>query len=122
MNFVLDNKAMNYNKVMCLYDYEIEPDPKAICDDLDNATELVKYRHVRKGFMITVAELNNYYYLIQCVKHDESGSYINNIYVSENKNDMLAIAKFLNKNLMELAHSYKEQIENVGVEYQKWVG
>lgn len=75
----------------------------------NDAKRLSIYKHKGKGYLISVWELDNKYYLIQCLRN-EFKTFNTTIYISNEKNDMLNIAKFLQENVDSIMKDYKNQI------------
>ena len=75
----------------------------------DNVIKHAYYRHTKKGYQVSVWELNDKIYLVNCVR-DMEHNYVTTIYISDNLNDMLGIAKFLVNNIEDIMKDYKNQI------------
>ena len=83
-----------------------------IFTELQNSDDAVRhyyYRNVKIGHQLTVYELNNKIYLTNCMR-DPDYNYITTIYISNNLDDMINIAKFLRVNMKQIADDYKQQI------------
>lgn len=75
----------------------------------DDVKKHAYYRHTKKGYQVSVWELNQKIYLVNCIR-DLDHNYITTIYISDNLNDMLGIAKFLVSNIDDIMKDYKNQI------------
>lgn len=75
----------------------------------DNAIKHAYYRHTKKGYQVSVWELDNKIYLVNCIR-DLDYNYVTTIYISDNLNDMLGISKFLISNIDGIMNDYKNQI------------
>ena len=74
-----------------------------------DANRLAFYKHRNKGYLISVWEMEGRYYLIQCLRN-EFKTFNTTIYISNDKDDCLNIAKFLDKNADQVMKDYKQQI------------
>ena len=126
---LLNQKGRNHIKVMLLKDCELEmPEDAAekikFCEKVfatlqqEEATRHYYYRNVKKGYQITVYQINDMVYLTNCIR-DMDHNYISTIYVSKNLNDMNSIAKFLRQNIETVMSDYKEQIIEGKEEWDK---
>jgi uncharacterized HAD superfamily protein len=117
---LLNNNARNHIKFLPLNNSveipETEKERILWCEsrfnELSNADNIIRhftYKNGKKGYSIGVWEYNGLYYLIQCIKN-EFGTYNDVIYIEKNKDDLIAIAKFLQKNIITIMSDYKEQI------------
>lgn len=117
---LLSEKKRNHIKIMPLCDFDDIPDDEAgkinWCEskynELQNSSEAVNlylYKNAPKGYLISVWQLNNLYYLIQCIRN-EFKTYNSVIYINNNENDTLNIAKFLKANIQQIMADYKQQI------------
>ena len=93
-----------------------EENQSKFCEDLflelqndESAIRHYYYRNVKLGHQITVYESKNKIYLTNCMR-DLDYNYVTTIYISDNLNDMLGIAKFLRQNMKQIADDYKNQI------------
>lgn len=75
----------------------------------NNAIKYAYYRHTKKGYQVSVWQLDDKIYLVNCIR-DLDYNYVTTIYISDNLNDMLGIAKFLVSNIDDIMHDYKNQI------------
>ena len=75
----------------------------------DDAENLVTYKNRARGYLISVWQLNTRYYLIQCIRN-AAGAFNDTIYISNEKDDLLSIARFLKENIETIMSDYKEQI------------
>lgn len=75
----------------------------------EDAKRLICHANRRKGYMITVWELDGMGYLCQCLRTN-TGVYVSTIYVSKDLDDLVAIAKFLRDNVETAMADYKKQI------------
>lgn len=116
---LLNEKARNHIKIMPLTDVvlpEDEGDKIRWCEaqynlllNSNDAKRLYYYKNVRSGILIAVWELNDLYYIIQSIRN-EFKTYNNVIYIHNEKNDCINIAKFLRTNMTEIMADYKQQI------------
>lgn len=117
---LLNNNARNHIKIMALYNNPDVPDDEGErirwCEKMfnnlqnsDKAVRIFSNKHVKKGFAISVWELDGLYYLIQSIRN-EFGTYNNVIYINDIKEDTLNIAKFLKENAIGLMNDYRKQI------------
>lgn len=74
-----------------------------------DANRLFLAKHKGKGYMISVWEYKGVYYIIQCLRN-EFKTFNTVIFVNENLNDSLAIAKFVEQNITEIMSDYKNQL------------
>ena len=94
---------------------------KSIFQELQQSDNVIKhayYRHTKKGYQVSVWELNQKIYLVNCIR-DLDYNYITTIYIGDNLNDMLGIAKFLVNNIDEIMRDYKNQILEGKEEFDK---
>ena len=118
---LLNERARNHIKIMPLTDVilpEDEGDKIRWCEEQynlllnsDDAKRLYYYKNVRSGILIAVWELNDLYYIIQSIRN-EYKTYNNVIYIHNERNDCINIAKFLRNNMTEIMSSFKQQIED----------
>lgn len=80
---------------------ELEEDTKAV--------KLYNYSSIKKGFSVTVWESKGLYYMVQCIRN-EFRTYNTTIYIHNQKQDCINIAKFLRKNVISIMNDYKQQI------------
>lgn len=117
---LLNTKGRNHIRIFPLKDIIKMPEDGAekikLCESIfvelqqsDNAVRHAYYRHTKKGYQVSVWELNNKIYLVNCVR-DMEHNYVTTIYIGDNLNDMLGIAKFLVNNIEEMMEDYKNQI------------
>lgn len=86
----------------------------------DEAIKHAYYRHTKKGYQVSVWELNKKIYLVNCIR-DMDYNYVTTIYISDNLNDMLGIANFLKDNIEEIMRDYKNQIIEGQEAYQEYI-
>ena len=128
---VLNNHGNNYNRVKAQGNIKIPSDEaeqirwcKAIFDDLkasNNATCLFSRVNSKKGFMFSVWELSEKYFLTMSLSsgiRDENNTpiYVNTFIVSDDlndKNDFVAIAKCLSQNFITIGNNYIKQINDI---------
>ena len=115
---LLNTKGRNHIRIFPLKNIiEIpEENTSKFCEqifvELQQSEDVIRhayYRHTKKGYQVSVWELNNKIYLVNCVR-DMEHNYITTIYIGDNLNDMLGIAKFLVNNIEEMMKDYKNQI------------
>lgn len=75
----------------------------------NDITRLCFYSHTKKGYLITVYEMDNLYYLVLCIRN-EFRTYNTTIYIDTEKEQLIGIAKFLDKNNSQIMKDYKNQI------------
>lgn len=119
MNKILLNKnGRNHIRIMPLKGIIELPteNTSKFCEQLfldlqndDNAKRHYYYRNVKLGHQVTVYESDNKIYLTNCMR-DLDYNYVTTVYISDNLNDMLNIAKFLRANMKQIAEDYKNQI------------
>ena len=78
------------------------------------------YRNVKIGHQVTVYESDNKIYLTNCIR-DLDYNYVTTIYISDNLNDMIGIAKFLRANMKQIAEDYKNQILEGAEEFKEFI-
>ena len=127
---LLNNNSRNHIKFMpCTNKLDIPQDEKnqiIWCQEkfaeLElNGVELNHYSSRKKGILLSVYELNDLYYLVQCLRNEQEGIfyaktsktkdikiYNTTIYILESKNDASSIWEFLRKNNSEVMNDYKE--------------
>lgn len=114
---LLSNNGRNHIKMFPLYKNPEIPEDEGEkikwCEEKfnklqtsDAATRLFYYKNVREGVLISVWELDNLYYLINCIRN-EFGTYNDTIYINDIKLDTLASAEFLKQNAIKLMDEYK---------------
>lgn len=116
---VLEPNARNHFKVLLLGVDNIPESEKEqillaekMYNELEqdnNREKLYRFSSQKKGIMISVFKSNNRGYLIQSIKN-EFETYNNTVYVSDNINDLVNIAKFLRSNITDIMSDYKQQI------------
>lgn len=74
-----------------------------------DAKRLSIFKNKNRGYLISVWEMGERYYLIQSLKN-EFGTYNNTIYISKYKDDMVSIAQFLKQNIETIMDDYRNQI------------
>ena len=121
MNRLLINQhARNHIKIFPLYKgAEIPEDEgdqirwaKAQFEELQQSNEaerLFIYRSNKKGFLVSVWRLHDLYYIVQCIRN-EFRTYNTIIYINNEKEDSINIAKFLQANAITIMKDYKQQI------------
>ena len=75
----------------------------------EDAVRIARYSHPKKGYLISLWELNGLYYLIQSLRN-EFGTYNDTVYLSRNRKDCESIAKFLDRNVDGIMRDYRSQI------------
>lgn len=118
---LLNQKGRNHIKVMLIKDSGLEmPEDNAekikFCETIfadlqhnDNAIRHFYYRNTKKGYQITVYQIDELIYLTNCIR-DLDYNYVTTIYVSKNLNDLKGIAKMLRENIETIMQDYKDQI------------
>lgn len=117
---VLNEKGRNHIKILPLKDMtlpETNKEKLELCEsiynslrDRNDAKRLSIYKNSKRGVMITVWSMDDNYYLIQSLRDPGNLYYINTIYMSHEKDDLLSIAKFLQKSLTTIGSDYKKQL------------
>lgn len=74
-----------------------------------DAKRLVIYKHKGKGYLISVWELDGLYYLVECIRN-EFKTFNVTIYMDNQKEQMISIAKFIQENIDAIMADYKQQI------------
>lgn len=123
---LLADKANNYISIFPLKkDIEIPENKeeqiewcKKTFENLQKSTEAKRlhiYRNVKSGILVSVWELDNYYYIIQSIRKPLTREYNNIIYINTEKEDSIQIAKVLTQNYrdyMKNRGNFQENIEN----------
>lgn len=119
---LLNNNGRNHIKFFPMKDVfddipEKEGDQIRWCEEKFNelqksneAKRLKVFVNRKKGYMISVWELNGNYYLIQCLRNNNR-SYNSTIYISKEKQDSLSIAEFLYQNIDSVMTDNKELLK-----------
>ena len=76
------------------------------------ANKLYLDSNKRKGYLVGVWELDGIIYLVMSIR-TAKGVFNNVIYMSKNKEDLVAIAKFLVENITEISNSFKENLDKM---------
>lgn len=115
----LNDKGRNHIKVLPLSDagLTVPTDDaekirwcKSVYTNLKNrGVNVETFKNRAKGYLIGVWELDGLYYLIQSIRNF-SGVFVNTIYISKERGDLLSIAKFLKENADTIMDDYKQQI------------
>ena len=71
---------------------------------------LAYYSHRRKGYRISVWEMDDLYYLCVSIRTISGQTYVTTIYIDTEREQLLSIAKFLDKNNERIMSDYKDQI------------
>ena len=130
MNKILLNKnGRNHIRIMPLNGIIELPteNTSTFCEELfnklqndDSAVRHYYYRNVKLGHQVTVYESDNKIYLTNCMR-DPDYNYVTTIYISDNLNDMINIAKFLRANMKQIAEDYKSQIIEGKEAYEEYL-
>lgn len=75
----------------------------------NDAKRLFLAKHKSKGYLISVWQLDDLYYMIHCLRN-EFKTFNTTIYLSKDKDDCINIAKFLENNIVTIMQDYKQQI------------
>jgi len=121
---LLNQKGRNHIRIFPLYKDVCIPEDEADkirwaqakFEELENSSEaerLYIFKSVKKGYLVSVWQLNDLYYLVQSIRNEFS-TYNSTIYITNEKNDMLAISKFLRENITTIMKDYKQQILDAG--------
>ena len=118
---LLNNNARNHIKIFPMRD-TIKDLPESEADRIEwcraefrklqhssEAKRLCIYKNKSKGYLISVWELQGLYYLVQCIRN-EFKTFNDVIYINDNKDDTLSIAKFLTDNINAIMADYKAQL------------
>ena len=117
---LLNQKARNHIKVFPLYKGAEIPENEGDqirwaesrfneLQQSDEAKRLFIYKNAKKGILVSVWELNNLYYLVQCIRN-EFKTYNTIIYINNEREDTINIAKFIQANAINIMADYKQQI------------
>jgi hypothetical protein len=115
---LLNNKARNHIKVFPVDKTIVIPEGEAekikwaesVYKRLElESVNLVTYKNKSRGYMISVWQMDDKYYIIESIRN-EFKTFNNTIYINDNKNDSLAIAKFLKDNIITIMSDYKQQL------------
>lgn len=113
---VLNPHGRNHFKFQPMQGRQIPEDEKEqielvekLYDDLLKDGVII-YERIKTGsYSIKSLELNDEYFIVVCIRN-EFETYNNTIYEIPNKNDCIAIAKFIGKNINTTMKDYKKQI------------
>lgn len=118
---LLNSKGRNHIKLFPMKDLfddipEDEGDKIRWCESKylhlqhsDDANRLLLHKNKAKGYLISVWELEGYYYLINCIRV-ASGAFVTTIYITKDGNDAKSIAGFLQQNVEEIMSDTKQSL------------
>ena len=75
----------------------------------NDAKRLVLHKNKAKGYLISVWQMDNLYYLILCLRN-EFKTFNDTIYINSEREDTINIAKFLRDNVDQIMSDYKKQL------------
>lgn len=75
----------------------------------DDAERTYLQRNNKKGYLISVWQLNGLYYLVNCIRTNTQ-TYVTTIYITKDGNDASSIAKFLFENVSEIMNDTKQSL------------
>lgn len=75
----------------------------------DDAERLFIKKNKNKGYLVSVWQLHDLYYLVNCVRTN-THVYITTIYITKDGGDAINIAKFLYQNVEEIMQDTKQSL------------
>jgi len=114
---VLNSRGRNHIKFLPLNSGVVLPDSEgdrirwaeSVYNELLYSNEAERlFVSKRKGYLVTAWQLNGLYYLTQCIRNI-SGTYNTTIYINNEREDTINIAKFLRDNAINIMSDIKKQ-------------
>lgn len=117
---LLRQNARNHIKIFPMKDLfelpEDEGDKIRWCEEKfkllqhsDNAVRTYLQRNNKKGYLISVWQLGELFYLVNCIRTNTQ-TYVTTIYITKDGLDANSIAKFLYENVSEIMNDTKQSL------------